>query len=268
VNGTQRGRQWSGEGEAQSKQSDQADGSSKTRVALKIGISIVALTLWSILMLFVAILTLFQARRLYNEYLAKWLVRFILWVWGLDVRVHFREPLPETQVIYISNHTSTIDIFAIISLGLPRCRYFLFGRLRRIVPLGIIATVMGTFFTYPQSMPDKRVRVFQNAERVLRRTGESVYLSPEGMRVTSGDIGTFNKGAFHLATNLKVPIAPFFIQIPEESDPGKGLNAKPGVVDIYFERPIDTSDWSLDELIENKERVRNLFVEYHREFKA
>jgi 1-acyl-sn-glycerol-3-phosphate acyltransferase len=238
----------------------------KIRTYLKILISITGVTLWSVVMLAVAIATLFRARRLYNEYLAKWLVRFILWLWGIEVKVHLREPLPKRQVIYISNHSSTIDIFAIISLGLPGCRYFLFGRLRRVVPLGIIATIMGTFFTYPQTEPERRVRVFKDADTTLRRTGESVYLSPEGHRVTTGEIGHFNKGAFHLATSLKVPIVPFYIQIPRHIDPGTGVDAEPGTIHIFFGDPIETADWKLEDLLENKEKVRDRFLAWHQRY--
>lgn len=238
----------------------------KINILLKAFISITVLTIWSVIMLLVASATLFRARRLYNEYLAKWLARFILWQWDIKVIAHRKEVIPQGQVIYISNHSSTIDIFAVLSLGLVRCRYFLFGRLRRIIPLGIIATVMGTFFTFPQTQPEKRVRVFQNADRTLRRTGESVYLSPEGVRVTTGIIGHFNKGAFHLATSLKVPIVPFYIQIPGHIDPGAGIDAEPGTIHIHFEDPIPTADWKLDDLIENKEKVRDLFLGYHKKY--
>jgi 1-acyl-sn-glycerol-3-phosphate acyltransferase len=236
----------------------------KINILLKAFVSITVLTIWSVMMLLVAFLTLFRARRIYNEYLVKWLAKFILWQWDIKVIVHRKEEIPQGQVIYISNHTSTIDIFAVLSLGLVRCRYFLFGRLRRIIPLGIIATIMGTFFTFPQTQPEKRVRVFKNADRTLRRTGESVYLSPEGQRVTTGEIGHFNKGAFHLATSLKVPIIPFYIQIPEHIDPGTGIDAEPGTIHIYFEDPIPTADWNLDDLIENKEKVRHLFLGYQK----
>ena len=133
----------------------------KINILLKVLLSTTVMTLWSVLMLVVAIVTLFRARRLYNEYLTKWLGKFILWQWDIKVIIHHKGELPQGQVIYISNHTSTIDVLAIISLGLVRCRYFLFGRLRRIVPLGVIATIMGTFFTYPQTEPGKRVRVFK-----------------------------------------------------------------------------------------------------------
>lgn len=238
----------------------------KLKILLKVTITVVVLTLWSVVMLAIATVTLFSTRRIYNEYLAKWLAKFVLWQWNIVVITHGREKIPGGQVIYISNHSSTIDIFAIISLGLVRCRYFLFGAVRRVIPLGIIATLMGTFFTFPQTQPHKRTRLFKYADRTLRRTGESVYLSPEGTRITTGEIGHFNKGAFHLATSLKAPIVPFYISIPKHINPGTGINAEPGAIHIYFDDPVPTKDWKLQDLIENREKLRNLFLASHQKY--
>jgi 1-acyl-sn-glycerol-3-phosphate acyltransferase len=60
------------------------------------------------------------------------------------------------------------------------------------------------------------------------------------MRVTTGEIGAFNKGSFHLATSLHAAIVPIYIAIPREINPGMGYDAKPGSTDIYFLPPIDT----------------------------
>ncbi len=140
--------------------------------------------------------------------------------YGVRIRVASdAPPFPRTQTVYVSNHTSTLDLFVLVALGLPNCRFFLSGFLRKFVPLGIIGWMMGTFFTVPQDRPAERGRIFQRAERMLRRTGESVYLSPEGGRITTGQIGHFNKGAFHLATNLRAPIVPMYFDIPPEVDP-------------------------------------------------
>src|SRR5687767_2926319 len=169
-------------------------------------------------MLPIGVVTLFQARRLYAA-MARAISRGILAIYGVKVRVH-GEPFPRRQTVYISNHTSTLDLFVLVALGLPNCRFFLSGFLRKLVPLGVIATMMGTFFTVPQAFPEQRRRIFTRAGNVLRRTGESVYLSPEGGRITSGEIGHFNKGAFHLATVLRAPIVPMYFRIPREIDPG------------------------------------------------
>jgi 1-acyl-sn-glycerol-3-phosphate acyltransferase len=207
----------------------------------------------------IGIVTLFRARRLYAAIVRRASL-MILWFYGVRLRVHSKRPFPRTQTIYISNHTSTLDLFVLVAVGLPNCRFFLSGFLRKLVPLGVIGWMMGTFFTVPQDRPAERRSIFQRAERTLRRTGESVYLSPEGGRITTGEIGHFNKGAFHLATNLRAPMVPLYIDIPPRVDPGRGYNAKAGVVDVYVLPAIDTRDWSLADLIANKDNVRDIFV--------
>jgi 1-acyl-sn-glycerol-3-phosphate acyltransferase len=210
----------------------------------------------------IGILTAFRARRLYAA-IAGWGARGVLRLYGIDIRVHQTEPFPRTQTIYISNHTSTLDLFVLVALGLPNCRFFLSGFLRKYIPLGVIASMMGTFFTVPQDRPTERVRIFQRAERVLRRTRESVYLSPEGGRITTGEIGHFNKGAFHLATTLHAPLVPLYFAIPPAIDPGRGYDARPGTIDIYVLPAIDTRAWTLDRLIEHKEETRALMCRVH-----
>ena len=221
----------------------------------------------SLLLLAAAALTLFRARQLYAR-MAGLLSRAVLELYGVRFVVHSTAPFPRTQVVYISNHTSTLDLFLLVALGLPNTRFFLSGFLRKFVPLGIIAWLMGTFFTVPQSRPAERTRIFQRAERTLRRTGDSVYLSPEGGRLTTGDIGPFNKGAFHLATSLRVPIVPFFFRTPAHVDPGLGYEAHPGTVDVYVLPTIDTHEWALEDLVAHVERVRAIFVRVNEEFRC
>ena len=215
----------------------------------------------SIVILAIGVVTAFQARRVYAA-CATALSRMILWLYGIDLQVHGAPPWPSGQHVYVSNHTSTLDMFVLVALGLPNTRFFLSGFLRRIVPLGLISTMMGTFFTVPQSRPDERRRIFGRAARILRRTGESVYLSPEGERITTGRVGHFNKGAFHLATDLRVSIVPMFIYIPPEVDPKRGVDARPGTVHVHVMPIVPTRDWTVDDLVANTERVRDMFVRF------
>ena len=215
----------------------------------------------------IACLTLFRTRRLYAR-AATLAARAVLRLWGVRLVVHQDGPFPVEQTVYVSNHSSTIDLFALVALGLPDTRFFLTGALRRLVPLGFIAQLMGTFFTAPQSRPAARVRIFQRADRTLRATGESVYLSPEGARITTGGIGHFNKGAFHLATSLRAPIVPLYLEIPPRIDPGLGYDARPGVVHVHVKEAIDTSGWRLDELPSNTHAVRGKFIRWHREHRG
>ncbi|HXG54449.1 MAG TPA: lysophospholipid acyltransferase family protein [Vicinamibacterales bacterium] len=239
----------------------------RSRVIALAAASGLLMSIVAAIMLPVGALTLFRARRLYAR-IAAMLCRAILWLYGVRIRVFNERGFPPSQTVYISNHTSTLDIFLLVAMGLPNCRFFLSGFLRRLVPLGIISWMMGTFFTVPQAFPEERRRIFTRAGRVLKRTGESVYLSPEGGRITDGTIGPFNKGAFHLATVLRAPIVPMYFHIPSSVDPGRGLDARPGTVEIYVLPPIHTTAWSEAEVVANKERVRDVLVRAHQEMRC
>jgi 1-acyl-sn-glycerol-3-phosphate acyltransferase len=239
----------------------------RVRVIALAATSGILMSIAAVLMLPLGAITLFRARRLYAG-IATNLCRAILWLFGVRIRLHNEGGFPRTQTVYISNHSSSLDLFLLVALGLPNCRFFLSGFLRKLVPLGIISWMMGTFFTVPQDFPEERRRIFTRAGQTLKRTGESVYLSPEGGRITDGTIGHFNKGAFHLATVLRVPIVPMYFRIPAEIDPGLGLDARPGTVDIYILPPIYTTEWSEADVVENKERVREVFIRAHQEMRC
>ena len=112
------------------------------------------------------------------------------------------------------------------------------------------------------------MKCFQNAERVLRRTEDSVYLSPEGRRILGGEIGHFNKGSFHLATSLQVPILPLYIDIPVEINPGLGYEVIPGTAHVHVLPEISTEGWELADLVKNKEGVRDVYVRFQESLRS
>jgi 1-acyl-sn-glycerol-3-phosphate acyltransferase len=236
-----------------------------TRVAVqaRLAATFVFVTFGALVMLVVAILTAFLARRFYSEVMARWLGDAALRMSGVRYRAHGTPQPAGVQTVYVSNHSSTLDLFVLVALGLPRTRFFLSGFLKKVPPIGIVGALIRIFWTVPQELPEKRVEIFERADRILRKTGDSVYLSPEGMRVTTGEIGHFNKGAFHLATSLHARIVPLYFAIPREMDPGMGYNARPGWIDVHFLPPIDTSRWVLADLERNRDAVRDLFVRVH-----
>lgn len=234
--------------------------------AIKAILTLTLMILGALAMLAAAIVTLFRARRFYSEWMASPLGRLTLRVWGIQLVVHDRPQSIGRQCVYISNHSCTVDVFVLIALGLPDTRFFLSGFLRKVLPLGLIGYLIGIFWTVPQKFPERRMEIFRRADHILKRTGESVYLSPEGRRVTTGEVGNFNKGAFHLATSLGAPIVPFYIRVPPGMNPGKSYCAQPGRVDVYFKPEIGTTDWRVEDIVRNKERVRDQFLEWHRDY--
>lgn len=232
-------------------------------LAARVAASFLVMTGGALVMLCAAALTGFRRRRVYSERIAAPLGRLLLRIFGVRFVVHAAAPFPQQQVVYISNHTSTIDMFVLIALALPNTRFFLSGHLRKLLPLGLIGYLIGIFWTVPQTFTEQRKAIFARAGRVLARSGESVYLSPEGERITSGRIGHFNKGAFHLAAALRAPIVPLFIAIPQAMDPGKGLDARPGTVHVHVGAPIATGDWRVADVERHRDAVRAHYERWH-----
>jgi len=235
---------------------------------LRIGLTGLFMLAGSLFLLVVAIPTLFLARRFYSEVIVRWLGRVVLRFWSIDYTTYYSEPLPDRQTIYIANHTSTLDVMLLMALALPRARFFLSGSLRRLGVPAIIGYIIRIFWTVSQRFPERRRKIFQRADRILRRTGDSVFLSPEGKCVTTGEIGPFNKGSFHLATSLKAPIVPIYIHIPLKMQGWRGYHAQPGHVGVYFLPAIDTSLWRLEDLETNRDRVHDLYVRVHDAIRA
>jgi len=236
--------------------------------AARLLVSVALMIAGSLAMLVIGLLTAFRLRRFYRETLNAMLCEVILRIWAIRVEVHGRPAAPVSPVIYMSNHSSTLDMFVLAILRLPNTRFYMSGWLRRLFPIGIIGYMTGVIWTARQWHTERRVEIFKRGEALLRRTGESAYLSPEGTRVATGDIGRFNKGAFHTVTNLGWPIHPFFILIPQSIDPGMGVCADRGTINVHFLPAIDTSTWRVEDLVENKEMVRERFVGWHRQLHA
>ena len=234
-------------------------------IVISMGLALVAGVIVSLLNLVGPV----RWRRIYAEVVCRYLACLGLWLCGVKLRVHDRELWSENeQVVYISNHTSSLDMFAIIALGLPNTRYFLSGFLKRIPMIGLLGNAIGIFWTLPQTDTEGRRNLFRNACEELRQSGESVFLTPEGQH-----IGVFNRGAFHLATELGARIVPFYIDIPNDVDPGpwvenQNLDTRPGTVDIFFKEPIDTRDWQIDQVDQYRKQVRSLYAEWTQQYRG
>jgi 1-acyl-sn-glycerol-3-phosphate acyltransferase len=243
----------------------------RLRPILTAVIATVVIHIAAVLALGVSVVTLFHSRRFVMDVIITRLSRVILRAGGVRVEVvdddvDGRPPWwtpPGTtapQRVYVFNHTSSLDLFVVCALGLPRVRFFMKRKFLLFVPFGLLGLLSGTFFTMPQTMPRARTRLFQRATRVLRQTGESVFLSPEGTRVTTGEIGPFNKGAFHLAAALSAPIVPLYFETSRGADPGRGLLVGEGVVRVHVLPTIDTSGWDVADIGRHRDDVHALYV--------
>ncbi|MEZ4434733.1 MAG: lysophospholipid acyltransferase family protein [bacterium] len=212
----------------------------------------------------VQLVTLGRGRNWCQNTISTWTARRILA--GLGVRLDVRDGgafSRREQTVFIANHTSTLDFFVGTALGLPNTRAFLARKLALFAPVGVIGVMLGHFFTVPQQFTEERRRIFKRAAARLRASGDSVYLTPEGTRYMDGT-GPFNRGAFHLALDLGVPIQPIFIEVPAAINPGKNLKTRPGTVIVRAGPLVETSGWRLETLPDHIAAVRQLYLDHPR----
>lgn len=180
---------------------------------------------------------------------------------GIDFEIRRHAPPPDRPVVYIINHSSTVDVLTIIALGLPRIRFVAKWELQYNPLFFIIGRLTGQVFIKRQDT-EKAVETLQRTYNRLKRKRLSVLLAPEGSRKHPGVIGPFKKGPFRMAIDLGYPIVPIYFEGNQELSVGGSLLAKSGKAVAHIHDPIDTSDWSVETLDEYIREVRSLYLDW------
>jgi 1-acyl-sn-glycerol-3-phosphate acyltransferase len=172
--------------------------------------------------------------------LARWWSRILLWTAGVVLTVHVEGELdPRQPYVFMANHLSTVDIWALFIAVPVKIRFIAKKQLGRI-PLFGWAMAAGRFIFIDRKNPIAARRSIDEACARIR-AGSSVAIFPEGTRSRDGLLGPFKKGGFHLALTAGVPVVPVSIRgAGEVMAPGR-LLVRPGPVVITIGAPIDTA---------------------------
>ena len=93
------------------------------------------------------------------------------------------------------------------------------------------------------------------------RDGLSVLVAPEGTRHGSGELGPFKKGAFRMAMKAGVPIIPIVFRNVLDVAQRDERMMHPATVDVAVLEPILLADWTVEELEQRIESVRQRFLD-------
>ena len=86
-------------------------------------------------------------------------------------------------------------------------------------------------------------------------------IAPEGTRSRDGRLGTFKRGAFHMARQAGVPIVPIVIHNAEDALPGSSMVVRPAQVKVTVLPPIQTTDWALRDVSPQTRKTRALYLD-------
>jgi 1-acyl-sn-glycerol-3-phosphate acyltransferase len=183
---------------------------------------------------------------------SRWATRFA----GVRIMVDNRAKLePGQPYVFMANHASTIDIWALF-VAIPRpIRMIAKKQLARIPLFGWVMWAGRFIFIDRQNAAAARRSIEAAGRRI--RGGDSVLIFPEGTRTRDGQLGPFKKGGFHLAMEAGVPIVPIALRGTRELMPRGSLRARSGEVSVIIGPPIPTSGLTLEDRPAFIERVRN-----------
>lgn len=213
------------------------------------------------IILFLLIVSLGKLTNFVIEKVAPWLAKPVLAVLGIKFKVKLHGPPLKQPVVYIINHSSTLDLLTILALGLPRVRFVAKWELQYNPIFFLLGRLTGQVFIKRQKS-EEAVEILQKAYKKLKENRISVLLAPEGSRKHKGIIGPFKKGPFRMAMDLAYPIVPIYFEGNRMLSSGGSLVSQPGHVTAHIYPPVDTSDWTLDSLDQHIREIRHRYLDW------
>ena len=148
--------------------------------------------------------------------------RFNCWICLLPVKVTGRENLdPNQSYVFVSNHQGIFDIWMIYGFLGRNFKWMMKPELRKIPFMGKACESANHLYVN-RGDKDSIMKTYDRARSILR-SGMSLCVFPEGSRTKTGQLGVFKKGAYLLAEDIKLPIAPLTINGSYDVLPNKGL---------------------------------------------
>lgn len=157
------------------------------------------------------------------------------------VTVHGRENIPKEQsCIFVANHQGAFDIFLIYGFLNVPFKWVMKAGIRKIPFVGAACRAAGFIFV-EKTTPGGTANIIREAEKHLAN-GISVVIFPEGSRTYNGKMVRFRKGAFQLATDLKLPLVPITVNGPFHVLPIGSLNLRRHRLEMIIHPPLYTTD--------------------------
>ncbi len=184
---------------------------------------------------------------------------FVIAAAGIQLLVTGEEHLwSHRPAVFIFNHQSSADIFIVSKLIRQNATGIAKIELKSMPIIGQLMTAAGVIFI-DRSDREKAIEAMAPAVDALKN-GTSIIIFPEGTRSKDYSLGTFKKGAFHLAMQAKAPIVPVVIRNAHDAMP-RGTNVfRPSAIDVVVYPPVSTKKWTKDNMDKHIQNLRKIYL--------
>lgn len=196
---------------------------------------------------------------------ASWISYNVLWFWAwsfsklcfIRCKLHGQENFKnETSYIIVSNHTSFLDLIGLRLLIPGEFRPIAKKELLKIPIFGLV--VRTATIVVDRSNATSRKRSIERMKKILTK-GISALIFAEGTQNRTKEIlQPFKDGAFRMATDLQMPIIPVVVVGAGKLMPPGKFSIKPGTIDFYALKPIDTVNLTNEDIASLKEKTFNI----------
>lgn len=182
---------------------------------------------------------------------------------GIRYRVAGWEHVPESAVVFCSNHESNVDPPVLFRALHPQLHILYKAELHRFPIMGTVFDV-GGFVPIERGEREKAMASIARGAELLR-AGNSFLIFPEGTRSRTGDLLPFKKGGFVMAIQAQVSIVPVAVQGGRAAMRKGSAFVRPVRVSVRIGPPIPTGGLTLDDRDELIARVRQKVEDLRRQ---
>lgn len=198
------------------------------------------------------------------EFFSRLWARVTCFCYGVSIEVQGREHLPEGGAMVLFNHSSFMDVFAIIA-NFPDWR---FGAKIELFSIPVFGPAMRAIGTLPiaRGNRDAAIRVLREAESRAKDHGQKFVLSPEGGRSHGDELLPFKSGPFLFAISAGVPLVPIVIKGAKWVWP-KGVlfpstKSWSSKISIQILPAVSTQGYSIEDRTKVQQEVRKVMLPF------
>ena len=193
--------------------------------------------------------------------LSKVFSKGILLISGIKLKVTGLEKIDRKAIyVFASNHASQFDIPA-LQYAIPNRMSIVFKKELSKIPFFGWQLKTGPYIMIDRQNAEKAMQSIDEAKLLMEKKRISATVFPEGTRSPNGEVQSFKRGAFYLATRTGYPVVPVTISGSARLLPKGRFNIKGGTIKVHFHDPIPVDEIKTrkDE-IELMEKVRNIII--------